>query len=39
MATIPKVELKDPYTPHKDLYTVYTDKNIHDTTAYLVTLK
>lgn len=35
----PKVELKDPYAPHKELYTVYTDKSIHDTTAYLVTLK
>lgn len=36
---IPKVELKDPYAPHKELYTVYTDTNIHDVTAYLVTLK
>jgi mono/diheme cytochrome c family protein/small nuclear ribonucleoprotein (snRNP)-like protein len=35
----PKVELKDPYQPHKELYPVYTDKNIHDLTAYLVTLK
>ncbi len=35
----PKVELKDPYTPHRNLYAVYTDKNIHDVTAYLVTLK
>jgi cytochrome c oxidase cbb3-type subunit III len=35
----PKVELKDPYAPHKELYTAYTDTNIHDVTAYLVTLK
>lgn len=35
----PKVEVRDPYQPHKDLYRVYTDKNIHDVTAYLVTLK
>lgn len=35
----PKVELKDPYQPHRDLYPVYTDANIHDLTAYLVTLK
>lgn len=36
---VPRVELHDPYQPHKDLYRVYTDKNIHDVTAYLVTLK
>lgn len=35
----PRVELNDPYQPHKDLWAVYTDKNIHDLTAYLVTLK
>jgi cytochrome c oxidase cbb3-type subunit III len=35
----PKVDLKDPYASHKELYTVYTDTNIHDVTAYLVTLK
>jgi cytochrome c553 len=35
----PKVELRDPYLPHKELYPVYTDTNIHDVTAYLVTLK
>jgi len=36
---VPKVEIRDPYQPHKDLYPVYTDTNIHDVTAYLVTLK
>jgi len=25
--------------PHKDLLPVYTDKDIHDVTAYLVTIK
>ncbi len=36
---VPKVEIHDPLQGHKDLLTVYTDKNIHDLTAYLVTLK
>lgn len=35
----PKVEVHDPLQPHKDLLQVYTDKNIHDVTAYLVTIK
>ncbi len=35
----PRVEIHDPLQPHKDLLPVYTDKNIHDLTAYLVTLK
>ena len=35
----PKVELRDPMQPHRDLLTVYTDKDIHDVTAYLVTIK
>jgi cytochrome c oxidase cbb3-type subunit III len=35
----PKVEVKDPYQPHRNLYPSYTDANIHDVTAYLVTLK
>jgi mono/diheme cytochrome c family protein len=36
---VPKVEIQDPYGPHKALIPTYTDKNIHDVTAYLVTLK
>jgi cytochrome c oxidase cbb3-type subunit 3 len=36
---IPKVEVHDPMQGHKDLLAVYTDKDIHDLTAYLVTLK
>jgi mono/diheme cytochrome c family protein len=35
----PKVEIHDPLSSHKDLLRVYTDKDIHDVTAYLVTLK
>lgn len=35
----PRVELHDPLQPHRDLLRVYTDKDIHDVTAWLVTLK
>jgi len=35
----PKVEIHDPIQPHKVLLPTYTDKDIHDVTAYLVTLK
>lgn len=35
----PRVEVHDPMQPHLDLLPVYTDKDIHDVTAYLVTLK
>ena len=35
----PKVEVRDPLQGHKDLLAIYTDKNMHDVTAYLVTLK
>ena len=36
---VPKVEVGDPMQAHRDLLGVYTDKDIHDVTAYLVTLK
>jgi cytochrome c oxidase cbb3-type subunit 3 len=36
---VPKVEVHDPMKTHRDLMAVYTDKDIHDVTAYLVTLK
>jgi cytochrome c oxidase cbb3-type subunit 3 len=36
---VPKVEVHDPMQAHRDLLSVYTDKDIHDVTAYLVTLK
>jgi cytochrome c oxidase cbb3-type subunit 3 len=35
----PKIVIKDPLKAHKDLLPQYTDKDIHDLTAYLVTLK
>jgi len=36
---MPKVEVHDPMKAHRDLMAVYTDKDIHDVTAYLVTLQ
>lgn len=36
---VPKVEVRDPMKPHRDLWSVITDKEMHDVTAYLVTLK
>jgi cytochrome c oxidase cbb3-type subunit 3 len=35
----PKIEIHDPLQSHKDLLRVYTDADIHNVTAYLVTLK
>jgi cytochrome c oxidase cbb3-type subunit 3 len=36
---VPKVEIRDPMKAHRDMLSVYTDKAMHDVTAYLVTLK
>jgi cytochrome c oxidase cbb3-type subunit III len=36
---VPAVEIRDPLEGHRKLLTVYTDKDIHDVTAYLVTVK
>ena len=36
---VPKVVVRDPMKIHRDLLAEYTDKDIHDVTAYLVTLK
>ncbi len=36
---VPKVEIVDPVKPHRDLLPRYTDKEIQDITAYLVSLK
>jgi cytochrome c oxidase cbb3-type subunit III len=36
---VPKVELHDPMKAHKDLLPRYTDGDIHNVTAYLVTIK
>jgi cytochrome c oxidase cbb3-type subunit 3 len=35
----PKVEIHDPLEGHRALLAIYTEKDIHDVTAYLVTLK
>ena len=35
----PRVEVRDPLEPHRTLLTVYTDKDMHDVTAFLATLK
>jgi cytochrome c oxidase cbb3-type subunit 3 len=35
----PKVDIHDPMKGHRDLLAQYTDKDMHDVTAYLVTLK
>lgn len=35
----PTVVIHDPVKGHRDLLSQYTDKDIHDVTAYLVTLK
>jgi cytochrome c oxidase cbb3-type subunit 3 len=36
---VPKVEVKNPRDAHLKLLPTYADKDIHDVTAYLVTLK
>ena len=35
----PKVDIHDPLQPHRDLLRVYRDADIHNVTAFLVTLK
>jgi cytochrome c oxidase cbb3-type subunit 3 len=35
----PVVDVRDPLEPHKQLLPTYTDRDIHDVTAYLVTLR
>ena len=37
--SVPKVVVKDPLKAHRELLPVYTDSDIHDITAFLVTLK
>ena len=36
---LPQIQLRDPLEGHKKLLLEYTDKDIHDVTAYLSTLK
>ena len=35
----PKVEVHDPLQPHRELWRTYSDTDIHNVTAFLVTLK
>jgi cytochrome c oxidase cbb3-type subunit 3 len=35
----PNVEIHDPLQPHRDLWRTYADADIHNVTAFLVTLK
>jgi cytochrome c oxidase cbb3-type subunit III len=36
---VPKIEVRDPREAHRKLLPTYADKDIHNVTAYLVTLK
>ena len=36
---VPEVDIRDPLKPHLDLLGKLTDPDIHNVTAYLVTLK
>ena len=36
---VPKVEVRDPMATHRQLLSKYSDRDIHNVTAYLVTLK
>ena len=36
---VPKVEVHDPLAAHREMLSVYTDNDIHNVTAYLVTFK
>jgi mono/diheme cytochrome c family protein len=36
---VPKVEVRDPLQQHRDLLRVYSDKDIHNVTAYLESVK
>jgi cytochrome c oxidase cbb3-type subunit 3 len=36
---VPKVEIRDPLAMHKQLLQIYTDRDIHNVTAYLVKVK
>jgi len=36
---VPTVEVHDPLDAHREIMSVLSDKDLHDVTAYLVTLK
>jgi len=39
IGAVPQVEIQDPLAAHKALLPMYTDRDIHDVTAYLVTIE
>ena len=39
VGAVPRIEIRDPLATHKQLLQTYTDHDIHNVTAYLVTLK
>ena len=39
VGAVPQVEILDPLAAHKELLPMYTDRDIHDVTAYLVTIE
>jgi cytochrome c oxidase cbb3-type subunit 3 len=39
LGNVPSVEIRDPLAMHKRLLHTYTDRDIHDITAFLMTLK
>ena len=36
---VPIVDIRDPLQQHRALLRIYSDKDIHDVTAYLVSLR
>jgi hypothetical protein len=36
---VPNVQVRDPLEPHRALLAILTDKDMHDVTAFLATLK
>ena len=39
MGDVPRVEIRDPLSAHRQLLQTYTDRDIHNVTAYLVSVK
>jgi cytochrome c oxidase cbb3-type subunit 3 len=39
VGNLPQVDIRDPLAAHRQLLETYTDRDIHNVTAYLVTVK
>jgi cytochrome c oxidase cbb3-type subunit 3 len=39
VGNLPKIDIRDPLAAHRQLLQTYTDRDIHNVTAYLVTVK